>query len=66
MTGARWLADERHGLHDLGERQQPPVAQPEQSGPPSVAPRSFPFIDCMGLDSFREWLRIVADAGLVQ
>lgn len=69
MTGARWLADERHGRHDLGERIQPSVpARLEQRGgdPLRAAPHVYPFVAHMDDRSVIEWFMICRDAGLVQ
>lgn len=69
-SGARWLADERQGRHDdLGERQPAPDASLMQSGgDPTIAapPVCYPLIERLDADSWREWLWICMDAGLVR
>lgn len=68
MTGSRWLADEQHGLHDLGERTQSAAsirALPETGGDPhTTAPRRYPLVELMDPTSFMVWCRIIADAAL--
>lgn len=46
-TGARWIADERLGRHDLGERTTASVpAQSKQRGgdPTNAAPHTYPLL----------------------
>lgn len=68
MTGARWIADERIGRHDLGERDQPRTDGAARNGGDlsESAPRMYPFIERLDRASFDVWCLIVADAGLVQ
>ena len=68
-SGARWIADERIGRHDLGERDnttRPDAFSGGKDGDPNqAAPRTFSFVDCINNRSLTEWFGVMADAGLV-
>ena len=55
-SGARWIAEERRGLHDLGERNQSSDPDPllaERGGDPqSTAPHRYPLLWRLNFDSF--------------
>ena len=69
-TGARWLADERLGRHDLGERTtstQPSAYSGGKDGDPATtAPLVlYPLVERLDPESRVVWWMILQDAGLV-
>ena len=69
-SGARWIADERLGRHDLGERDTSTTTSAysgrKDGDPLQTAPHVYPFTAHMDDKSLIEWFRICRDAGLVQ
>ena len=69
-AGARWIADERLGRHDLGERTNnpDPIRQLAERGgvPQPTVPHTYPLTWHMDDKSLVEWFCICRDAGMVQ